>query len=432
MLAIAACAAVSVLIGAPAHAADPPVIVDAITAPNSGIFQVHILAEAGVADVIARVIDTTNAAEIAVVHDFSLDFGTGQDGYWQSSQPVALPHLGTYQLDVSVTDNDGVHVDRQAAGYFNSTVRLSFGDLKMTGHVDYVHREVTVSGQLLGTWPDGTVRPVAGWPIEVETYRGGPFDGDTDAHGKFKIKAAIQNVDEFVYLYSNYVPGQPYYLPANGDLGKVAVTQAPTRLTLNVDPKRILAGESVTLTGRATWLSPTGWQPTPNALVVLWLCDVNGANCNSNLGYLQTDAAGQFSTTVAPYRTGRILAGTNNDDPFITTKTITSKPVTVLQLANLADFTAVRDTPAQVTVTGHLNIPGNLTPALIPVDIQFQGATGGWQTITTVEAGLNPHEQAGILFTATVDSSTAGRWRARYAGVPNEFQSATSQSVHVG
>jgi hypothetical protein len=433
MLAVASCAAASMFVAAPAHAAtNPPVVINATGDSVSGRITVTYAADAGLADVVAHVVDPTDGAEVAVVDDFAFTGGSQQYGYWESTSPLVLPRLGNYRLDIGITDNDGTHVDQQSAGWFYSAVQLSFAGLKMTGQVTYANRDVTVSGQLLGTWPGGEVKPVANWPIEVMTYRGGPFDVVTDAHGKFKALATIQDVDEFVYLYSGTVEDQPFYYQAYSDLGSVTVTQAPTRITLNLDRKKVLAGQSVTVTGQATWKSPTGWQPVPNAYVVFSLCYPDGTNCNPSLGNTTADAQGRFTATVVPLETGTIQAGTHNSDPFITSNTVTRKPVTVLQLAQFTDFSALRDTPEQVTVEGHLDFPGPFTPGSIPVAIQFKAAGGSWQTVSTIDIANNPTNPEGISFTTSVASTSAGHWRATYAGRPDSFQSATSASVQLG
>lgn len=48
--------------------------------------------------------------------DFRLSSGTRRDGVWQTKEPLKLPELGTYRIDVDVTDADGERLRKESAG----------------------------------------------------------------------------------------------------------------------------------------------------------------------------------------------------------------------------------------------------------------------------------------------------------------------------
>ncbi len=433
-LTVAAAVTAATLIGSPAQAANPPVIVYASGTPTPGVIAVSYAADAGVAAIVAHVVDPSVVpeTEVATVTAFHFGGGTPTYGYWVSDNPVTLPHLGNYRLDIELTDNDGVHVAQQAAGWLYSFVQMSFADVTVGGKATYADRDVTVSGRLVGTWPDGTVRPIEGQPVEVMTYLGGPFDTTSDRNGKFKVSVTIQAVDDFIYLYTLDSPDHPFYAQAYYDTSNVPVTQAPSRITMDADRTTVLAGETLTVTGQATWKSPRGWRPSPNQYVVFQLCYPDGTYC-SFLGSATTDSQGRFTVTVTPWQSGLIKAVTYYYDPFISSDGAATIAVTVLQLARFTDFSAVRQSADQVQVTGHLDFPGSFTPWPIPVEIQFSlSGTGAWHTQQTIDIANNPTNPEGIFFQQSVQSDQAGYWRVYYAGVPTGFEAATSQVVQVG
>jgi hypothetical protein len=200
---------------------------------------------------------------------------------------------------------------------------------------------------------------------------------------------------------------------------------------VSVSRDRINAGEPVTISGRYEFKADGAWHSVPNHYVAIRLC-LDPECDRGSYDYVNTDANGEFTTTLLPNQTGYYRVGTYNEDPFITTVTFARFDMVVLQKAELTSFGAQRDTEGKVAIAGHL-LFGHFTPSPAPVEIQFSATGGGdWTTLATVDATRGPSETGGYLFRATIDEPRPGYWRAVYRGVPDNFQSDVSDSVFVG
>ena len=69
-----------------------------------------------------------------------------------------------------------------------------------------------------------------------------------------------------------YDPDKLNYLQGFADIAAPVIEQAATRLTLHVDRRSILSGDSITVSGDLSWEAPAGWTPTANATVGVDLC----------------------------------------------------------------------------------------------------------------------------------------------------------------
>ncbi|MEV0714091.1 hypothetical protein [Asanoa sp. NPDC050611] len=416
---------------APALAAAPPVVGQATNDREDPTrIRVSTTADADVASVTAHLVSYSTQEVVASTSDFALASGTARDGDWVST-PLRLSAIGTFRIDVEVTDVDGNHTRRDLAGSFGYFVTTSFDQLSLNrSTVTYQNRTVTVRGRMLGTWPGSTTaRPVgAGLPVQLSSYCCQFATAYTRADGTFVGTIGFDDTVGPVsvsYQYDNDHPGyagteQIYDLP-------VTVTPAPTRFTLALDRSRVDLGETVTATGTLTRNYGDGYVPLADAPVVAGWCE-STSMCRF-LGVLATtDAEGRYTLTVAPSSTGYLqLSHSGSDqDVFLGDALKTSRWVTVLQTSHFATFAAGRNAAGPVWIEGDLDFDGGLHPGSIPIELQFKplGATT-WQTVTTVEA-----DSSGV-FRATLDQLSAGHWRARYPGETDIFKAATSTAVRV-
>ncbi|WP_433604034.1 hypothetical protein ACQP2P_23335 [Dactylosporangium sp. CA-139114] len=364
---------------------------------------------------------------LADVTDFSLDSGDVTDGIWRSGE-ITLPDLCSCQLDVEITDQAGGHVTLPAAGYLTYSVQMYFDNVAATGSVTYGHRDMKVSGRLMGRWP-GTqaIAPVGAFPVELMTGDGDIPETMSGADGRFAFTTQVQDQYDDASVYTGDDPARPYYAQAFAQTPAPLIKQAPTRLTMRLDRRTVIHGDPIAVSGNLSWKSPTGWQPWANTSVVVASC-LYPTTCVGILGRATTDAAGNYSLSIQPGSTGTLRAGAYSPDPFITTNTTTQTTVTVVSRVTVTNVLAVRDTDnGKVYVQGQLEFAGG-SPAGASVDIQYsKTGTGNWHTVATIDLPGNPTRP----FSQEFDQPAAGSWRIRYVGEPKMFTSATSTPAYV-
>jgi hypothetical protein len=425
-----AVAAVVAAVPSVAYAATLPIVNWAGSVPDDlGRVQVSITAEAGVASIKAHIVSYVTQQEVAVVDTFALASGTAQDGIWATPDRLQLAELGTYRIDVEVTDNAGQQVTRQGAGELAYYAVTSFDEVTTDrSTVSYYHRDVTMSGRLRARLPaTGELVVLSGFTVWVTATTGGLAETTTGADGRFAASVHLDNAGE-VYAFYAYDNARIGYQGSQTDFIHITISPAPTRITVVLSSTKVKAGQSVTVSGRLTWLSRDGWQPLANQQVGVLFC-FSQVYCNP-VDYPFTDADGRYSVTTTPYSTGYFSVGATPNDPFQAWVT-NQADIIVLQPAVISDFTAARDEAGHVVASGHINFPGSFTPGSIPVQLQFsRTGTEGWTTKATFDAG-SWWDGTGYAFTATMDEPRSGYWRAFYAGTPDFFDSAVSAAIRV-
>ncbi|GAA1702042.1 hypothetical protein GCM10009745_56570 [Kribbella yunnanensis] len=416
-----------------ATAASPPQIGRAFNGlSDKGFVQISASAEAGIEGLTAHIRSYATGEELATVTDFSLSSGTVQDGVFTAGTRVQLDKLGSYQIDVDAMDTLGQRASKRDAGSLYYVIQPIFSALAFDHTtITYSRRTVQVQGTLTGLWPtDGLVRPISGHTVRITATWDPTVEVQTAADGRFTAQVPLtQEAD--ITARVEHASGYSF---AESQTQRISVQPAPTRFPIRVAPRQVKYGEPVTISGQLTWKSPDGWQPMANRQFGLQRCE-EFERCEFVPDVPKTDADGHFSVTSVPTATGYYQVGftatdeTGQPDLFIATA-VSKAPVTVLQPAVFADFTAARDESDQVVACGHIDFPNHL-PASIPVQIQYRapGTASSWATVAEVQAG--GWETSGHTFSATIDQPAAGQWRAYYAGIPHEVQTAVSTKVRV-
>lgn len=438
-MALAAVAGAALLaVGLPvtaAHASDLPVIQQARSDFDGdlGTLLVTVSAPLGVASLHAELTSFATGEEVATTDDFVLRSGTPEAGVWATAQPFLLDQLGNFRVHVEVTDNAGNHVRRDNAGTLAYLVRTSFEQVALDRTtVTYEERDVTVSGVLTGRWPGtGEIRPAPGLPIFISAF----FDfkvATTGADGAFSGTVTITQENDSVFAQFLHDNNNPFFLASNTGFLKIAIEPRQTRVGISTRPHRVDLGETTTVRGKLEWKTPEGWQPIPDEVVGVLSC--TPIFCGGVAGRPVTGADGGYELVAEPFQTGHYQAGYVAIDPFFglpdpfVARAVATADIAVLQPARFTTFTATRDGSGTVLVEGHLRF-GNFTPGTIPVEIQFsRSGIEGWLTVDTVNAEW---DGTGEHFVLEVDRPMPGHWRARYPGVHDFFQSATSPTVFV-
>ncbi|GAB3966310.1 hypothetical protein GCM10029978_031150 [Actinoallomurus acanthiterrae] len=405
-----------------AFAADQPVVNWANSDPNDlGTLEVSVTSAQDITHLKAHIISPSNGQEVAATEDFVLRSGTAKDGVWATRDTLKLDALGYYSVNVDATTADGSQAT--AAGSLSYYAQTVFDPLVADrSTVSYAHRDATIRSRLMSRSPaTRQLTPFANAPmwLNVTDYDriGNPVDLDggqlhTDADGRFSYSRSLKGKTDF-YVYYPYANEFPGYLAGNTNTLVVDVHPSPVRVTATANPLRVNAGGQVAISGRATWKSPTGWQP------------LTGATFTIGKQYpgqqVTTDADGRYSATLVPYISDKLPVTYVTQDPFMADASTTAD-VIVAQPSAIREFGAERgDQAGTVTLTGNIDFPGPESPAEAQIHIEFSPDGTTWTSKTTVSA-VNG-------FSSTVEETRPGYWRARYLG-GRDFQPATSETVY--
>ncbi|WP_381796334.1 hypothetical protein [Streptomyces niveus] len=393
-----------------------------------GTLQISARSGVDVKDITARLISYATQTEVAEVgpDDFRLSSGTRQDGVWQTKKPLTLPELGTYRIDVDVTDADGEHVRKQSAGDLAYYVVAQLGELSVDrSSIDREHRDVQVEGTLYGRWPTREVKPLPARNVDIDVDYWTHATVPTDERGHFSASVRLDNAAPIQAVF-RWDGGTPNVLYGESEPVQIGVDQVSTRFAATVSETDIDFGQSVTLNVKVEQKTADGWVPLTGRTGGV-LFGPNG-HMTDGVGQFTTAADGTFSMDYTPWQGGYFQMALNTeDDPFLQASTGTSAVVHVHRAAKFTAFTASRSDNGQVHTEGLIDFPDGWSPGQILVDIQYSSDGTEWTTVATDEAFWGGE---GYEFAAEIDRSTGGSYRAVFAG-SDSFQSATSQSVFV-
>lgn len=409
-----------------AHAADGISVQYAQNdASNNGKLDLSLSAPTDVTSVDVSLFSMATQQTVATVANLVLRSGTATNGVWEPKTRIQLPALGSYRIDVSATDAGGDVLSTTGAGYFYYAVQTNLNDTSVDRTtVDYQDRTVTMSGRLMGKWPgSGDVTPMAGLTIGVSSYiQYGQVTTASDGSWSVTLPVTDQYQNSIQASFS-YDPDNPFYDQSSSRSFPIKIKQTATKLVLTPSARTVpFQGTVDSTSATLLWDSPSGWQPLVGKTV----------SSNSFGSYLQetTDANGDvvFPATTPLWSDSTIEVGWSSDDIFLA-DALASSAITVVQPAAFASFTPARTDASTVSIAGDMTFSGNETPGTIPVDIQFSATgKGGWTTVATVPNA--DWDGTGYGFSTTVSSSTAGFWRATFAG-GKQFQSAVSTVAYV-
>ncbi|RMI43936.1 hypothetical protein EBO15_14650 [Actinomadura harenae] len=154
-----------------------------------------------------------------------------------------------------------------------------------TDHLDYDHRQVTLSGRLMQQQADGTLAPLPEHTVRVFAGNYSRDEASTDADGRFTVTM----IDPGYRVLTACSDDDDTYAESCADY-RFTITQRPTRLSLNPLPASSKLGSWVSVSGHAEVLTSAGWGPIAGVIGV--------AALNSplnNLGAMRVEADGGFS-----------------------------------------------------------------------------------------------------------------------------------------
>jgi hypothetical protein len=376
---------------------------------------------------------TVPAADMAYVS------GPANAQTWTATQPVPEADLppGTYSITVDATDAYETDSGLTAPGPFSFSWTTNVSAKASPSALSYNETTTTISGQVTGSVPSSSyTTPVGlgGVPVYVNYVNGdnGPWDeeiGTTAADGSYSGQVQLPAADG---EYTVSVNATATMDSGGATLSTSWASDAVRLVGVKVTPEYFTYGQAgvATLTGTVQYQdSVTGWQPLPDAQVVV----VAGSY---DVKYIDTTAQGQFSWSFAPDTDGTNWSvEVGGGDLFGTAQAngnvYDAVPVYfksfAAKLSRLAEL-AVKAC-AKVTAPGFSSPSGYM-------DVQYAAHPGGpWTHLGRVKyvQGTVPSSCGGntqSYFAGTLPVRLANAYYRGYFPATHSFQQAESRAVH--
>jgi hypothetical protein len=269
---LAASATVVAVDGIPAHADEqPPMVFSAhsLGFEYLGYLELYLRAfYSAITQVRAHLVSKVDGSEAGTVEEFDHLTNDPADGYWTAKNPVLLPSLGLYQVDVEIWTAGGAYAYQRNAGELTYFALATIGDLQITPDRPTTdHRFVTVSGQLLDKHP-GTLAlsPVAHGKVRLETG-GQASETLSGPDGRFSVDVPIEG--------SAAIGVTPVADPDNYRLADRTAWQlieplpGPSRIVVTATPQSVDAGQPTTISGLLEAEQGGAWVPLANRKITI-------------------------------------------------------------------------------------------------------------------------------------------------------------------
>jgi hypothetical protein len=274
-----------------------------------------------------------------------------------------MPHLGTYTIGVTATGARGDSVTVADDGPLDFTMRPLFTATPVSdpATVDYLHRDVTVSGTLVGVQPGSDDQvPLAGRDVSVEEV---PVGGSgpsvtlhavTDADGHYAVHAHLDTLPVF---HARFTESSTEVNGSTQTSMEPHSTTTVVTITGTADKTWVRPGSTLTFSGyaRVGYRAPAT-APAAAGVAVRLVCYNDAGGIGSQTPAV-TDATGHYRITAVAdpvcASAWRVVADTG----FVSSLADGSSAYIPVDIPDVAAFSGVSAAIAAdhtVTVTGHL------------------------------------------------------------------------------
>ncbi|MFE4262501.1 hypothetical protein [Streptomyces sp. NPDC056883] len=333
------------------------------------------------------------------------------------SDPVKLPELGTYTIDLEYTGTEGEPVVHEDSGVLTYAERPVISNLK-SSPVSVEHLDTVLSGDLSLYNPlDGSSKPYAGGAFTAK--RGSETTRWTaDAKGHFEAKFGIAHTD-FLKGPDDSQVKFDLLAELNGHKDRAAVTvpvtPVDTVIELNSSTVTGAYGTGAKVSGASKWKSANGtWKLLPTTM------PISAGNWKSG----RTDAAGRF--TIVRRLTEDGVMNVRPASVWFDSKTplkVDVTPGTFFQ-----DFKASAEPGRYVYMSSwffHGEFPEETTTSFkVDAEYSADGKTG-WTSRKSFTVTIEPGSFPNYKIEATLPYTGPGYVRLRYAGTPTIHGSVT-------
>ncbi|MDD9377034.1 hypothetical protein M8Z33_10205 [Streptomyces sp. ZAF1911] len=325
------------------------------------------------------------------------------------SDPVKLPELGTYTIDLEYTGTEGEPVVHEDSGELSYAERPVISNLK-SSPVSVEHLDTVVSGDLSVYNPlDGSSKPYPGAAFTAK--RGAETTSRTaDATGHFEEKFRIDHGDFRESPADSQVEFEVATELNGRRTGKTVTTPvAPVETDLALDSSTLTGpfGDRVYLRGTATWKSADGTRKPLPALTTIDSGGWTSGSTEFSGGFILTQQLrGDAVTNVKPRS---VWFGSK------ATVTVDTTPG-----AFFYSFAASVRPDRSVHVSslfGRGEIPAGTTALKVDIEYSADGKTG-WTSRKAFDVPTKPGTNQAFSIAQSLPYPGPGYVRLRYAGTP--------------
>ncbi|MCX5406481.1 hypothetical protein OHA37_21720 [Streptomyces sp. NBC_00335] len=337
------------------------------------------------------------------------------------SEPVKLPELGVYTIDLEYTGSEGETVVHEDSGDLNYQVRPVISNLKSSA-VSVENLDTVLSGDLVVYNPaDGSSKPYAGGAFTAK--RGSETIARTaDAKGHFEEKFRITHTDFIQAPIESQMKFQlATQLNGRGDNEGVTVPVAPVETDMALDSPTLTGayGTLGRVSGTATWKSADGKRkPLPVKMPIGLAYAASGL----------TDAAGRFNFS-NQFRSDGVLNVWPHSVWFSSKTTV---KVDATAGAFFHSFAAEVRPDKTVHVSSPFwrgEMPAGTTSLKVDVEYSADGKTG-WTSRKAFNVATKPGTNPSYQITQSLPYPGAGYVRLRYAGT-SAIHGAVTPAVRI-
>jgi hypothetical protein len=396
---------ISVLPAAAAGASTGSIVIDGISSPSTedGLLSLQAEATSPITSFTVDISSSTATVLSLPSTDFTLTSGSATDGIWTVTSPITQAQLalGTYQVTVDAQDSGGDSVTDVSAGSYGYVLYPAVTLSASTTELSYTQQSTTMSGQVTATYPDGSVQPLSGQVVDLNSEGAQSWTATTNSQGDFSavVTPNMELTSSLPLQAAIYALVPATSAMAEGFSPYVSLTGVvyPVQITTALSTSYAQFGQPVTFSGTVQYQAGGVWLPLTDATV-----DVNGTDVYSNNSVpgtvtTTTDGSGDFlvplpaqpsTTWTATLPQNQYLAspGYSLYDPQPNSATLT------VQLpSQLTGMRASYDPYGDVEVSSCLGLtaaaasfPDVTLPDEINLAVQYSAhSSGPWRTISS-------------------------------------------------
>ncbi|MFJ7271265.1 hypothetical protein ACIQV3_32260 [Streptomyces sp. NPDC099050] len=333
------------------------------------------------------------------------------------TDPLKLPELGEYTVDVEYDGTGGEPVLRQDQAAVNYRLRPVFENVDVSNEVSLARPKTVVSGDIKIHDPrDDSRKPIAGGTITPRFwYDPATTSFTADAKGHFEYKVAYTGTEELHTSEAELEYGflfSPIFLETtlNGlkaeEFVRVAANRTSARIALDSSKATGAYATRGKVSGTVTWKAADGtWKPAPAGTRV----------SGSGSSPATTDIAGRFTLSPTFHKDGTWKINESSDWLTAPEQSVTVDTTAGTHFRNHRASVDAKKTVSVYSAFERRQIPAGTTSLKVEIQHSVDGKTG-WTTRKSVDVPTKPGTNPLAYVDTTLPYPGAGHIRLRYAG----------------
>jgi hypothetical protein len=426
---------------ASASTAADTVVITAFNSPSAdrGQFSVSVTSTTSLTNLAITLASATNPDVLSLpFSDFTLASGTDMLGTWTLTSPVTeaeLP-LGIYTVNITASDSGGgsATVNTRLDWLIHPTITLNASQTTFS----YDHPSITFSGTATGTSPDGTVAPLAGQSMVLTDNDNADLPITTGGDGSFQITVAQPDNFAAYYVINSETATVGF---AESPMINVTAIQDPAQVTAKVSATQLNYGQTLTISGTATYNPGSGFVPLTDSPVQIY----GGPAAEENFQPFMTattDSSGNYSVSFPDKGSGQFYVYAGGmpqggwSDQVLSPAAATTPSVNVAIPVQVTGLRASLSPFAVLTLRGCLVDSFDAFGAALPLHVEYASRPNGpWKVLRSVNGieagttcGSGPEYGAPFDYKVPVRVAAA-YYRLSYAG-SKDYEPMVSKAVY--